>query len=319
MPPAMHSKVGVCLLTFNHVNVVASTIASILNQSLSQYDVLISDDCSTDGTWELLSQLAATDSRIRLFRTPRNSGMAGNANFAVAKMENEYVALLHHDDLYRKDLLQQWQDRLNACPAAGFVFNQYANAETHEIYETPRPRMPSGCINGEWLLRKHLLRRWGCVVRGTAMVRRQAWIDVGGMRTQYGLLADVDLWMRLARVGHVAYVPESLIAVGHARPSYYPDIYKGAHWSWERQRLLYAIHADNTRWLVSKKRASNLRWLGFRVRLSAETGKWLTYAIVRRKGDMLRACEESATVYDLAPLRWYRRFVLFLGKFFIRL
>ena len=101
-------KIAVCLLTYNHVDVVESTIRSILNQTITAYDVIISDDCSTDGTRELIQQLAAGDDRIRPVQTPQNLDSPGNANYAVAQTDRSYIALLHHDDLYRKDLLKKW-------------------------------------------------------------------------------------------------------------------------------------------------------------------------------------------------------------------
>jgi len=78
-------KICVVLLTYNHVEVIVSTLQSILDQTITGYEVIVSDDCSTDGTWERILELAATDARIQPIRTPCNMGMAGNANFAVAR------------------------------------------------------------------------------------------------------------------------------------------------------------------------------------------------------------------------------------------
>ena len=52
--------------------------------------------------------MAAVEPRIRLVRPARNLGMAGNANFAVEQSSQPYVAILHHDDLYRRDMLERW-------------------------------------------------------------------------------------------------------------------------------------------------------------------------------------------------------------------
>ena len=238
MNRSIGEKVAVCLLTYNHVDVIESTIRSILNQTVTGYEIIVSDDCSTDGTWERVQTMAAADARIRPVRTPRNLGMPGNANFAVLRASRPYVALLHHDDLYSEVLLEKWATTLEHCRGAAFVFNPYGKYKSDRIDEEV---MPGECLDGGWLLKRHLFGRWGCVVRGTAMIRRSAWEHVGGMREQFGLLADVDLWMRLAMRWPVAYVPEPVIVVRHQRPSHYPDIYTGNEWHWERQRLLYEI------------------------------------------------------------------------------
>lgn len=304
MSVSLGERISVCLLTYNHVDVIESTLRSILDQSIAGYEVIVSDDCSTDGTWERILELAAEDARLKPVRTPHNMGMPGNANFAVARSARPYIALLHHDDLYRSDLLEKWAGVLDRYPDAAFVFNPYGVFESDFIYEES---LPGSCIDGKWLLEEYLFARWGCLVRGTAMIRRAAWIQTGGMREQFGLLADIDMWMRLAMRGPVGYVPEPVITVRHQRPSYYPDIYSGSTWSWRRQRFLYEIHASNRLdYLNLNTIGGRLQWWGFRLRLSLETAKWLTYAVVRNKREMVVSSYESVTKYDLWPLRVLR-------------
>ena len=307
MNPLIGEQISVCLLTYNHVDVIESTLQSVLDQTITGYEVIVSDDCSTDGTWDRILELAAKNLRIKPIQTPHNMGMPGNANFAVSQATGDYIAILHHDDIYRSDLLEKWAGVLERHPDISFVFNPYGKFGYDEIYESP---MPGERIDGKWLLERHLFPHWGCVIRGTAMVRRDAWQQEGGMRERFGLLADIDLWMRLAMRGSVGYVDEPVIIVRQARPDYYPDIYKGDSWSWARLRYLYEIHAENTlaycrRWRFRDR----FRWLLFRARLSLETVKWLTYALVRNKHEMLRTSGDSETPYDLLPLRIYRRLI----------
>lgn len=298
------AKISVCLLTYNHVEVIESTLRTILDQTITGYEVIVSDDCSTDGTWERILELAAADTRIKPVRTPHNMGMPGNANFAVAQSDRSYIALLHHDDLYRKDLLEKWAGVLDRHSDAAFVFNPYGVFESDFVYQE---HMPGECIDGNWLLKKYLFARWGSAVRGTAMIRREAWKQVGGMREQFGLLADVDMWMRLAMRWSVGYVPEPVVTVRHQRPNYYPDIYTCKQWSWKRQRFLYEIHASNRLdYLNLNTLLGRFQWWGFRLKLSFETTKWLVYAVVREKPEMITSSHESVTQYDLWPLRVLR-------------
>lgn len=296
--------IAVCLLTYNHAHLIESTLDSILRQTLTGYEIIVSDDCSTDNTWDILHRLAAADPRIRLIRTPRNLGMAGNANFAVAHTDRPYIALLHHDDLYRADLLEKWLGVMVRRPQVGFVFNAYGVDKSDFVY---REVLPDEWISGSRFLEAYLFPRWGCAVRGTAMIQREAWQQVGGMRPQFGLLADVDLWMRLAMRGPVGYVPEPVIIIRHDRPENYPEEYKSAGWSWPRQRYLYEIHAANRlAYYDLKTLAGRLRWWQFRLRLSFETAKWLTYGVVRKKPAMITESGDSVTAHDLWPLRLYR-------------
>jgi glycosyltransferase involved in cell wall biosynthesis len=304
MTQTIGHKISVCLLTYNHVDIIESTIQSILNQTIDGYEVIISDDCSTDGTWEKILQMASMDTRIRPIQTPHNMGMPGNANFAVAHSDRPYIALLHHDDLYRNDLLAKWAALLERHPDVAFVFNPYGAYQSDLIHSEA---IPSGRVDGRWLLEKYLFPRWGCAVRGTAMIRRSAWQQVGGMREQFGLLADVDLWMRLSMHYAVGYVPEPIIVVRQQRPASYPDEYWG-QWSWRRQRYLYEIHAANRQdYLDRSTLRGRIRWSIFRWRVSLETAKWLSYAVVRKKLGMIETSADSVTACDLVWLRIFRR------------
>jgi glycosyltransferase involved in cell wall biosynthesis len=312
MNTSLGEKISVCLLTYNHVDVIESTVRSILNQTVTGYEVMVSDDCSTDGTWQRILAFAKEDARIKLLRTPYNLGMPRNANLAVAHSNRPYVAVLHHDDLYRNDLLEKWAGVLERHPDVGFVFNPYERygkgiVEIEGIKGNYHGLIKAERIMGSWFLESFLFRRWGCPVRGTAMIRRQAWDQAGGMREQFSLLADVDLWMRLAMHWAVGYVPEPVIVARHQRPSYYPETYKGTSWSWIRQRILYEIHAVNRlAYFKLKPGRRKFLWWVFRLRLNLETIKWLIYALVRRKPSMIATSYEGATNYDLWPLRALR-------------
>ncbi len=295
----MGEKVTACLLTYNHAHVVAEAIRTALDQTVGTHELVVSDDRSTDGTWERVQALASMDARIRPIQTPRNLGMAGNANFAAAHARRPYLAILHHDDRYRSDLLERWAGVLERHPDVGFVFNNYADAETGAVDR----HLDAERVDGRAFLDGHLLARWGCPVRGTAMIRRSCWEAVGGMDEGFGSIADVDLWMRLAARWAVGYVDEPLITVRHERPLNYPAEYR-ADYPWERARRLYEIHAAN---IAAVYPRSTLRRTAFHARVSLDVAKWLAYAVVRRRAEMLRAAPEGANAYEWRPVAWARR------------
>lgn len=305
MSGELGAKISVCLLTYNHVDLIESTLRSILAQTIDGYEILVSDDRSSDGTWEQILAVARDDPRVTPLRTPRNLGMAGNANFAAGHASRPYLALLHHDDLYRSDLLEKWAGVLERNPDVLFVFNQYGRHGRSDSYTQP---LEGERVDGGFFFETYLLPFWGCPVHGTAMIRRSAWDRLGGMREQFGLLADIDLWMRLSRLGAVGYVHEPIISIRQHRPEYYPNIYKAEHWSWDRQRILYEIHAINR--LETLERSTlrgRLRWWRFRYRLSVETLWWLAYALVKRKQGLIASSDRGETPWDLPGLHVVRR------------
>jgi len=289
----MPVAVSACLITYNHAHVVEDAVRSLLAQDHSSFELLLSDDCSTDGTYEVLERLAAVDARVRLLRTPHNLGMAGNANFAVRHARGHYVALLHHDDIYAPNLLRRWAELLDRHPSAGFVSNAYRSHHTGAIDSHPFAELN----RGRDVLERHMLPIFACPVRGTAMIRKRCWDAVGGIREQFGMLADVDLWMRLAERYDVAYTAEPLITVRQDRPDDYPRSY--VDWSWRRLRLGHIIYGTNyaehygTRGLSARVRAAHYRY-----RVNVDIARWLAYAVVKRRADMLRSSDEVASPYE---------------------
>lgn len=286
-------KVSACLLTYNHRHLIEATLRSALDQTYPSFELIVSDDCSTDGTYEVCRELARTEPRLRVVSTPENLGMAGNANFVVSQVHGDYIALLHHDDLYSPRLLEAWATVLDRNPSVGFVSNGYRDQDTGRLYRHPFVERNHGAR----VLRTQMLPVFGCPVRGTAMIRKRCWDAVGGMREQFGMLADVDLWMRLAARYDLGYVPEALITIRQDRPQYYPSAYW--RWSWPRLRLGYEIYGANHESFYGRDSCSgraHQAW--YRARVNADIVKWLGYAVYRRRRDMLTSSEEVANAFE---------------------
>jgi glycosyltransferase involved in cell wall biosynthesis len=277
---------------------------SILRQTAPPTEIVVSDDCSTDGTWETVKQLARSYDTIRPLRTPRNLGMPGNATFAVRHTTCDFIALLHHDDHYEPTLLERWHDVLARHPSAGFVFNEYFVPATQRRYGLPLPEL----IDGRVFLNRYLLKSWGCPVRGTAMIRRTCWMANQGMREEFELLADVDLWMRICAHWDVGFVAAPLISVHYDRPEEYPEEYQHHRFSWKRQRLLYEIHASNFLAAVDTSTlCGKTRWLWFRTRITRETVKWLLYVVARKNKEMIVRSAEGRCAYEFIVTELLRK------------
>jgi glycosyltransferase involved in cell wall biosynthesis len=301
-PRSCTPRISVCLLAYNHANIIRDAIRSVLDQDFQGYELILSDDCSTDETWAIIQAIAAENPGVRALRTPHNMGMAGNANFAVAHAKAPFIALLHHDDLCQPTLLRRWLEVIERHSDVSFVSNGYA------VHGTDIKQVAAFAErnDGRELLESRLLPILGSPFRGTAMIRRTCWDAVGGMREQFGMLADVDLWMRLSARWAVGYVREPLIVVRHDRPSYYPQAYVG--WSWPRMRLGYVLYGTNHReyYGVDGLR-TQVHLLKFRLRVSRNIGYWLAYAVVKRRWDMLATSEQVANEFELPPVVWIRR------------
>ncbi|GEM_PF-4211893 len=98
--------VSVCIPTYNAVKYIQETIECFLNQTYKNVEIIIQDDCSTDGTWELVNSLYKNNEKIRLYRNENNLGIGPNWNAAYEKVQGEYVIIFNADDLVNERFVE---------------------------------------------------------------------------------------------------------------------------------------------------------------------------------------------------------------------
>ncbi|NLJ19748.1 MAG: glycosyltransferase, partial [Bacteroidales bacterium] len=115
-------KVSIVLSSYNHEKYIKKAIDSALNQTFSDFELIIWDDASSDTSWQIISSY--TDPRIRAFRNEKNLG-GGNAKKAITEIAvGEYIAIHHSDDIWEPDKLEKQVAFLDANPEIGAVFSQ---------------------------------------------------------------------------------------------------------------------------------------------------------------------------------------------------
>lgn len=109
-------RLSVGLPVYNGQNYLSKSLDALLAQSYSEFELIISDNASTDGTEEICRHYAAMDPRIRYLRQPRNIGAVPNHNFVLREARGELFKWASHDDLYGPDLLARCVEALEAHP-----------------------------------------------------------------------------------------------------------------------------------------------------------------------------------------------------------
>lgn len=233
------TKVSICLLTYNRAKWISKTIETILNQSLSNFELIINDNFSSDETESICREFMKYDNRIRYYRNKRNLGLTGNYQAAFDRSSEKYVAFLHDSDLYDQDLLRHWVDALERYPSAAFVFNSIEAIDFQDqhirswIHEYP-PLIQPG-----FKLRDQMLSQWGSPVNGMVMLNRECVEDVGMFdQNRFPVLGDVDMWMRLSAKFDVAYIQRPLIRARKREVNHFAE-------TWPVLEELYQIHHIN--------------------------------------------------------------------------
>lgn len=99
--------VSIITPTFNCAHFIAKTIESIQAQTYKNWELLITDDCSTDNSVEIIMSYMKADARIKLFRLNENSGAGVARNNSIAQAQGRYIAFCDSDDLWTHDKLEK--------------------------------------------------------------------------------------------------------------------------------------------------------------------------------------------------------------------
>lgn len=195
-------KVSVIIPAYNAMTFLPETLASVLNQTFTDFEVIIVNDGSTDSIVEWLTQL--TEPRIKLI-SQENQGLSKTRNAGIAQAQGEYIAFIDADDLWQPTKLEKQVQCLDSKSDAGLVYTwtAYIDENGKSIYQ---PLMS----NAEgWVLEK-VIENDPMTNGSSAMVRRSCLDLVGGFDPEMGSASDRDMWIRLAVHYPFALIKEPL-------------------------------------------------------------------------------------------------------------
>jgi glycosyltransferase involved in cell wall biosynthesis len=100
-------KISILMPVYNTEEFLEESICSVLEQTFTDFEFLILDDASSDGSLKIIQKYATQDKRIKLFEARKNLGFTKSRNFLLNKISGEYIAWLDSDDLFSKNKLQE--------------------------------------------------------------------------------------------------------------------------------------------------------------------------------------------------------------------
>ena len=111
----MNSLVSIIIPVYNRKNIIILTINSILKQTYQNFEVIIVDDCSTDGTYDHLNKKFRDNNKIRLFKTKKNSGTCSYPrNLGLKKSKGQIICFCDSDDFWEEEKLKIQLDKLKS-------------------------------------------------------------------------------------------------------------------------------------------------------------------------------------------------------------
>ena len=206
-------KVTVWLTSYNHEKFLRESIESILAQTYTQFNLYIVDDCSQDGSWEIIQEYAQMDSRIKAIRHEKNMGASGLAS-CVNDLPGEYIAIAHSDDVWDEHKLEKQIEYLDNHKEAGACFTlvqliddngRSFESEKHQLnnifQESNRNRY-------EWL--HYFFFNRNCLCHPSVVVRKNAYSDYQLFPKGLNGYPDFFQWVRLCKNAEIYIVQEQL-------------------------------------------------------------------------------------------------------------
>ena len=191
--------VSVIIHTYNNEKFIAETVESVLNQTYKDYEIIVVDDGSVDGTRDALMPYMQ---KIR-YHYKENGGIASAKNAGISLSETEFVAFLDHDDLWVPDKLQLQMEHFNENPQIGLVYAKYTSFRDGKELRTKPENGYSG-----WIFKELLSKSF--IQTSTVVVKRECLDAVGPYDETFSLGDEYDMFLRIARKFQCGFVDKGL-------------------------------------------------------------------------------------------------------------
>ena len=190
MSKASTPQVSILMPVYNAKNYLKESIESILNQTFSNFEFIIIDDASNDGSLVIIDFYKQRDSRIKVFSNPCNLGIIDNLNKGIQNISTDYIARMDADDIAFPDRIEQQIKFLEENPNISVLGTNMIQIDHNSKIIKPI------ILSSESLLIKWNLFFWNPIAHPTVMIRSSLIEDIGGYNKNFLHIEDYELWLR---------------------------------------------------------------------------------------------------------------------------
>jgi glycosyltransferase involved in cell wall biosynthesis len=207
-PLSQRPQISVVMPVHNALPYLDEAVQSILDQTCSDFEFVIYDDASTDGSSNRLQEWKRRDPRIRLFKGRANLGPAASSNEVVRHSSAPFIARMDADDISMPDRLERQLEMISTSSDIGIVASL-----SHDIDCEGRKLRPPSLWR---LTRKSYLNPFA---HGSMMFRRDLFDAIGGYRVDCEFWEDVDFVLRASEQSRILILPRPLYCYRHSASS----------------------------------------------------------------------------------------------------
>lgn len=210
----MSILVSVPVVTFNAALFVEETLESIFNQTYSNLQLIISDDCSRDNTIEIIQKWCDKDrvkarfTDINIITVPKNTGVSANCNRAIAASNGEWIKFIAGDDILLPTCIEENMNFVAENTNAMIVFSQvvvyHDTFELNNYQKTIPATYPENLMHKNFSAEKQfkiLLESDRINYTPSYFFNKQTIVTVGGYDESNKLVEDYPMWLKLTKTG----------------------------------------------------------------------------------------------------------------------
>lgn len=229
--------VSVIMPAHNSQALLEESVRSVICQTYSDWELLIIDDASTDGTLAIARELARTEERIRIIQLTQNAGVASARNRGIAAARGQYIAFLDSDDLWLPNKLRIQIEFMQAGGAA-FSFAEYRRFDDSGMLSKPI-KVPDS-VRYNQLLRGNVI---GCL---TVAIDRFRIPEVSMPPIKH---EDYVAWLGILKRGNVGWgIHQDLARYRVTSTSVSADKKRAAGWTWDIYRRIERLSLMRSIW-----------------------------------------------------------------------
>ncbi|MDC1265606.1 glycosyltransferase family 2 protein [Flavobacteriaceae bacterium] len=203
------ASISVIIPLFNKEHFIKKTLLSVLNQTFSDFEVLLINDGSTDGSLDIVNSF--DDERIKLYTT-ENKGVSHARNYGVSKSTSDLIAFLDADDLWESNHLENLYTLHTSFPNCGLYatayYKQFFNGKKMNAHFNGVSTGHFGIIDDYFLASTKDSIAWTSAI----LIPKKTFQKIGGFDEEMRSGQDTDLWVRIALKEPVAF---SAVASAH--------------------------------------------------------------------------------------------------------
>ena len=210
MGTSQSPRVSIVLPVCNGERYLDRCICSVLNQTFAEWELLISDDASTDTSLQIITRY--TDSRIRIHQSSHRLGLFGNLNRLLSNATAPLVRFLCQDDILERWCLEVEALYLETNPEVVITYCGISEIGEHDEDTGCAPR-PSKLMQMQPHMSLQMLLYYGCIPGNlsTVCVRRAAIEDAGKFDEGLHVAGDYEMWARVCRRGLLTILDQQLV------------------------------------------------------------------------------------------------------------